>query len=142
MVACAARLVYTIDTIRVVFDDVTDENLAKNRAEITADALTIARRFASQYLAAGPGVGLTADRITNTLLAHDPADADYERLAPFEKRWAVLVIKILSPVADPTAAVTYAYARGASWTAIGRALGTSRQSAHKRFSKECGIATR
>ena len=123
-----------------MFDDVTDEDLAKNRAEIAADALTTARRCASAYLASGPGIGLTAARITDTLLTRDPADADYERLAPFEKRWAVLVVKILSPVADPTAAVVYAYARGASWTAIGHALGTSRQSAHKRFSKECGIS--
>ncbi|SHU67241.1 Uncharacterised protein [Mycobacteroides abscessus subsp. abscessus] len=116
-----------------VFDDLTTDDLAAYRAQIVEDSFKSARHIASTFLANGPGNGLTPQVITDTLLRHDLNDPHYERLAPFEKRWTVLVVRILDTVADPTLAVRYAHSRGASWSDIGKALGLSRQTAHKRF---------
>lgn len=66
-------------------------------------------------------------------MARDDADPRFERLQPWEQRWALLVIKIAAPVMDPVVAIADARRRGLSWAAIGAALGVSAQSAHTRF---------
>jgi len=121
-------------TVMAVFQHPPDDELAGHQADIAAGALAAARRIASAWLAGGPGVGLDPDLITNTLIRRDVADPQYVRLAPFEKGWAVLVIRLLRDAMDPTAAVDDAHVRGASWAAIGGALGISRITAYKRFS--------
>lgn len=120
----------------LVFDDVPDEELAEHQAQIAAGSLTAARRIASAWLASGPGVGLDPNKITDTLIRRDVADPQYVRLAPFERRWAVLVIRLLRGVMDPTPAVADAHLRGASWADIGAALGIARITAYKRFSNK------
>jgi hypothetical protein len=117
-----------------VFDDLPTDALVEHQAQISADALANARRIASTYLASGPGLGLDAERVTDVLIRRDPADPHYERLAPFEERWALLVIRLLLRVIDPALAVADAHIRGASWADIGGALGVARQTAHNRFS--------
>jgi hypothetical protein len=116
-----------------VFEGPPAAELARHQAEIAAKALATARRIASTWLASGPGVGLDPDQITDTLARRDVADPQYLRLAPYEKRWVVLVIKLLRSVMDPTTAVNDAHNRGASWADIGDALGIARVTAYKRF---------
>lgn len=116
-----------------VFDDVAVEELAQHQQNIAADALRSARAIAANYLAIGPGEGLEPERILDALIVRDVSDPLYERLAPFEKRWAILVIRLLHPVTDPRLAVQEALARGATWAEIGAATGMSRQTAHKHF---------
>ncbi|MDX1887905.1 hypothetical protein [Mycolicibacterium sp. 120270] len=117
-----------------MFDDVPAEALSQHRAEIAADALATARTIAAGYLSRGPGDGIDPVLVAETLIRRDASDSFYERLAPFEKRWALLVIRLLHPVADPSDAVKDAVDRGATWAEIGDALGIARQTAHKHFS--------
>lgn len=119
-----------------MFDDVAAEELTEHQRNIAADVLGSARAIAANYLASGPGEGLSPDRILETLIARDESDPLYERLAPFEKRWALLVIRLLHPIANPRLAVHEALARDATWAEIGAALGLSRQTAHKHFHRE------
>jgi DNA-directed RNA polymerase specialized sigma24 family protein len=140
LVSHAYRCVSTLDTIRTVFDDVTAEALAEHQTEMVTHALATARHIASTYLADGPGRGLKPDLITDTLIRQQREDPNYDHLAPFEKRWMLLVIRLLDPAIDPRAAVEYAHMRGASWTDIGAALGLSRQTAHKRYARTLDIS--
>jgi hypothetical protein len=117
-----------------VFEDPSDEELADHQAQVAAGALMAVRRIASMWLAAGPGVGLDPDLITDTLMRRDTADPQYLRLAPYEKRWATLAIRLLRGAMDPTPAVNDAHIRGASWADIGGALDITRVTAYKRFS--------
>ncbi|MCV7080131.1 hypothetical protein [Mycolicibacterium insubricum] len=117
-----------------MYGDPSDEAIAAHQDQIAADALAAARELASEWLADGPGVGLAPARITSTLLARDPGDPQYQRLAPFEKRWSTMTIRLLLRVMDPTPAVVDAHSRGASWADIGNALGISRVTAFKRYS--------
>lgn len=121
-----------------VFEDLAPEVVASHQATIAANALWAARLVASTWLATGPGFGLPTDQITEVLLARDSSDPHYLRLAPFEKRWSLLVIRLLREAMDPTAAVDDAHARGASWADIGTALGIARQTAHNRFGDKVG----
>lgn len=123
-----------IDSLGCVFDDLSGEEIATQQDRIAAAALASARRVASTCLAGGPGLGLEPDRITDVLIRRDAADPVFERLAPFEERWALLVIRLLHAVLDPAPAVADAHVRGASWADIGGALGIARQTAHNRFS--------
>lgn len=116
-----------------VFKDPSAQTVAEHQATIASDALTAARHIASEWLATGPAVGLPTDQITNTLLKRNTSDPQYVRLAPFEKQWALLVIRLLRGALDPRIAVDDAHARGASWADIGDALGIARQTAHNRF---------
>lgn len=117
----------------LVFDDPPSQAITDHQDEIASQALTAARRIASTWLASGPGLGLAADQITDTFIQRDAIDPHYLRLAPFEKRWALLVLRLLRGVMDPTRAVDDAHARGASWRDIGYALGIAHQTAHNRF---------
>jgi type II secretory pathway component PulK len=60
----------------------------------------------------------------------DPA---WERLAPFEVRWALLVLRLVDGALNQVAAVADARRRGGTWAAIGDALGVTAASAHTRF---------
>lgn len=117
-----------------IFGDLTTDAIAAHQADIAADALANARQVASAWLATGPGHGLTHDEITDTLIRRNATDPQYQRLAPFEKRWALLVIRLLRNAMDATPAVQDAHHRGASWADIGNALGIARATAFNRFS--------
>ena len=116
-----------------MFDDVAADDLARHRAKLAADALGAARAIASAYLADGPGQGLDPAQIAETLVRRDSGDPLYERLAPFERRWAVLVIRLLHPAVAADPAVKDALGRGVTWADIADAIGTSRQTAFNRF---------
>ena len=51
------------------------------------------------------------------------------------RRIGAVVAKLRQDEVELAAAVAAAQARGRSWSAIGNALGTSRQAAHARFGK-------
>lgn len=119
-----------------VFDDIAADELAGRRASITAGALDAARLIASDYLARSlPRFGLSPERITEVLVRRDSADPDFDLLAPFEKRWATLVIRLLDPVMRPDLAVQDAVLRGVTWGEIGNALGIARTTAYRNFSR-------
>lgn len=119
-----------------MFDDIAADELAGHRASITAGALDAARLIASDYLARSqPRFGLSPERITEVLVRRDPADPDFDLLAPFEKRWATLVIRLLDPVMRPDLAVQDAVLRGVTWGEIGSALGIARTTAYRNFSR-------
>lgn len=120
-----------------VFDDISADELAERRASITAGALNAARSIASEYLAhSQPRFGLSPERITEVLVRRDSSDPDFDLLAPFEKRWATLVVRLLDP---PDLAVQDAVLRGVSWSEIGNALGIARTTAYRNFSTKSGM---
>lgn len=121
-------------SLRVAFDDVPPEELAAYRQSLAGGVLDAARAVASERLARGlPRLRLSPERITQVLVSRDKANPDFELLAPYEKRWAALVIRLLCSVADPAKAVRDAEARGVTWADIGDALGVTRQTAHRHF---------
>jgi len=120
-----------------VFDDLSVDELALASGEAAAAGLAAARLAAAVRLARGPasGVGRPAG-LVRLLMARDEAGEHWELLAPFEQRWALLVVRIVAPVMDPAPAVGDARRRGATWAAIGAALGgVTAQAAQQRFSQ-------
>ena len=133
MVQCAGR-------VQPVFDDLPDAELAAASANAAAAGLASARVYAAKQLVKGPvsGVGRPAG-VVDLLVARDEQDSHWERLEPFEQRWSLLVVRIVAPVMDPVEAVADARRRGASWAAIGAALGgVSAQAAQQRFASRLG----
>ena len=117
-----------------MFDELTDDELETASGQAAAAGLYSARLAAAERLVNGPGSGAGKPQtVVEALMARDEADPRFERLQPWEERWALLVIKIAAPVMDPVAAIADARRRGLSWAAIGAALGVSAQSAHTRF---------
>lgn len=121
-----------------MFDAINDDELAGHQAAITAGALHTARTIASDYLARSlpTRLDLTPIRITEVLLGRDSADPDFGLLAPYEKRWATLVIRLVGPVMRPDLAVHDAVLRGVSWGEIAGALGVARTTAYRNFAKQ------
>ncbi|MDA3664968.1 hypothetical protein PFJ02_23675 [Mycobacterium xenopi] len=122
------------DMVTSVFDELDAEELTAARTRVADAGLDAARRLATTRLVDGPAAGLAKPAtVMELLLARDQADPRWERLEPFETRWALLVVRLLAPVMNPAAAVADARRRGATWAAIGEALGVTAQSAHARF---------
>jgi hypothetical protein len=116
-----------------VFDDMDPDELAQARARVAAAGLDAARLVAAARLVDGPAVGLGKPAaVVELLMARDRTDTRWERLEPFELRWSLLVVRLMAPT-NPADAVADARRRGASWAAIGSALGVTAQSAHGRF---------
>lgn len=105
-----------------------------SRAVVEA-GLEAARLVAAKRLLAGPAVGLgKAAALVELLMARDTTDDRWERLEPFEQRWALLVVRLMDArVKDPSEAVADARRRGATWAAIAAALGVTTQAVHGRF---------
>lgn len=121
----------------MAFDDIPPDELAAHRRALASGVLDAARAVASDYLSRGlPRLGLSPDRVSEVLISRDETDPDFDLLAPFEKRWAALVIRLLNSVADPDSAVQDAEARGVTWADIGAALGATRQTAHRKFHRK------
>ena len=118
-----------------MFDELSGDELAVASADAAAAGLDAARLAAAARLAKGPasGVGRPA-ALVKLLMARDEAGDHWELLAPFEQRWALLVVRIVAPVMDPAPAVADARLRGVTWAAVGAALGgVSAQAAQQRF---------
>lgn len=116
-----------------MFDELEPDELIQARDEVALAGLEAARRLAATRLLDGPAEGLGKPaNLVAALMARDKGDARWERLAPFELRWALLVVRLMAQV-GPAAAVVDARRRGASWAGIASALGIKQQSAHARF---------
>lgn len=116
-----------------MFDELEPNELVQARDEVALAGLETARRLAATRLLDGPAEGLGKPAtLVAVLMARDKGDARWERLAPFELRWALLVVRLMAQV-GPAAAVVDARRRGASWAGIASALGIKQQSAHARF---------
>lgn len=122
-----------------MFDELTGDELTAASAAAAAAGLEAARLSAATRLAKGPasGAGRPA-ALVKLLMARDEAGEHWELLAPFEQRWALLVVRIVAPVMDPVEAVADARRRGASWAAVGVALGVKAPTAHERFASRLG----
>ena len=116
-----------------VFDDLAVDELAQAQAQVAAAGLSAARLLATTRLVEGPAAGLGKPAVViGLLMERDRTDTRWERLEPFELRWSLLVVRLMAPT-SPADAVADARRRGASWAAIGTALGVKAQSAHGRF---------
>lgn len=114
--------------IRVKFDEVDDSWVEKVAAEVAAAALHTARIAAAARLVEGPVAGrpLTPSEVVELLLRRDEQHPLWDTIAPYEQRWALLVIRAVDNVTNLAMAATAdARRRGTSWAAIGRALGGS-----------------
>jgi hypothetical protein len=143
----------TVDTVHLhvgaipcvpvaTLEDVNDDWLARARRESAGAALTVARRQAAEQLVAGPviagpGVGqqLTADRAIEILVNRDNKDPMYGALKPYERQWALLVLRIVFDSTVTNEAVSDARRRDTTWAAIGQALGVTPQAAQRRYGK-------
>ena len=119
---------------QAVFDELTVDELALAASDAANAGLASARLTAAKRLVAGPaaGVGRPA-AVLDLLMARDESDPRWERIGPFEQRWALLVVRIVAPM-DPAPAIADARRRGATWAGIASALGgVSAQAAQQRF---------
>lgn len=66
-------------------------------------------------------------------MTSDHRDPRYELLHAFEKPWALLVVRILATVCDPTPAIADARLRGVTVPAIAKTLGVSHQAIYSRY---------
>ncbi|MEY8019111.1 hypothetical protein [Mycobacterium servetii] len=121
--------------VKPVFDDLTDEEVLASATEAAAAGLDAVRLAAADRLVQGPAAGLgDPAAVVQLLMTRDVRDPRWERLAPFEQRWAALVVRITAVAGmDPVAAVADARRRDVSWAALATALGVTAQSAHRRF---------
>lgn len=127
-------------TLQGVFDDLTADELAIATASASDAALTDARMHATERLIDGPGAGLGhPSAVMPVLVDRDETHASWERLVPYEQRWALLVLKIVAPVMDPLDAVSDARRRGSTWSAIADVLGVTAQAAQQRFTPRLSL---
>lgn len=119
----------------MAFDDLSEADVAAAITEIRAATYQAARLFAARRLVAGPAAGLIGSpaEAVDVLMRRDPNAPHFELLAAVEQRWALLVLRIVNAVLRPDEAVRDARRRGATWAAIGAALGVTASSACHRF---------
>lgn len=131
--------------IRVKFDEVDDSWVEKVAAEVAAAALHTARIAAAARLVEGPVAGrpLTPSEVVELLLRRDEQHPLWDTIAPYEQRWALLVIRAVDNVTNLAMASTAdARRRGTSWAAIGRALGgITPQAAQRRLGRSHDSST-
>lgn len=119
-----------------VFDDLTVDDLAHDRSIVVAAGIHAAQLRATERLLEGPATTLgTAQEVHQLLISRDTANPAWEWLSPFEIRWSLLVLRMVDGTSNQVAAIADARQRGASWAAIGQALGVTAASAHTRFAK-------
>lgn len=117
-----------------------DAEIDEAASYVGASALKTARLAAAKKLVAGPAVGAgRPSAVADLLMSRDESDPRWERLEPFERRWALLVVRIAVRVIDPVAAVADARRRGSSWADIASALGVTAPAAHERFAARVRI---
>lgn len=137
----------------MAIDDITDDDLRVQRLAVkhaAADAaLEKARAIAGQYLldhiaAVGSAItgsserrggGINVTSVVQTLALRDDADQLYQALLPYERSWALLVVRLLAGgVSEPSAAVRDARDRGATVAQIAAALGITTQGVYATYS--------
>lgn len=118
-----------------MFDELAGDELMEASRAVVEAGLAAARLVAADRLLAGPAEGLgTPAALVDLMMARDAADPRWERLEPFERRWSLLVLRLMDArVKDPSEAVADARRRGATWVSIAGALGVSTQAVHGRF---------
>ena len=115
---------------------------------MTAAALAESRQIASEHLIAwlrDSGVSLAEEprEVTRILMSRDRDDARFQVLQSFSERWTLDVVKVVTSALVPrrgqrlrtpdVVAVEAALETGASWTAIGDAIGIAGPTAHIRY---------
>lgn len=119
-----------------MFDDLTVDDLAHDRSIVVAAGIHAAQLRATERLLEGPATTLgTAQEVHQLLISRDTTNPAWEWLCPFEIRWSLLVLRMVDGTSNQVAAIADARQRGASWAAIGQALGVTATSAHTRFAK-------
>lgn len=115
--------------------DMTEDELADAAAQAEAMAYAAARLAATRCLVAGPAsrLGEDAETLSYVLTERDQTDPRFALLTGVEQQWALLVLRIISRVMRPDAAVADARRRGATWKTIANALEVTAQSAQERF---------
>ncbi|MEB3052124.1 hypothetical protein KV112_20655 [Mycolicibacter sp. MYC123] len=133
--------------------DLPADRLADTAARVTLAALQCARVAAAEQVidsmkAGAIPITTAADVLADVFARRDTNDPTYQAVAPYEQTWALLVVRITDaanrtpPLADAQA-VADARQRGASWQAIGDALGgLSMQAAHGRYAARADVASR
>lgn len=118
----------------MAFDDLSDDELAAEQRRIHNGALETAQLAAAQRLTVELGNLMTAQSVLDTLALDDADLPHYDLLKAFEKRWALLVLRLLAGiVADPAVAVSDARERGATVPEIAETLGLTTQAVYTRY---------
>jgi hypothetical protein len=123
--------------------DVSADDLTATAARISAAALGCARLAATEHLlntlqASGVTITGSAEALTDVLTRRDTTNPLFQALAPYEQRWALLVVRFADNAnRDPhlvdRTAVDDARRRGVTWQTIADALGVTQQAAHGRY---------
>ena len=115
---------------------------------MTTAALSEAQQIASERLvtwlrSSGVGLAEKPEEITRILLSRDSSDSRFQVLQSFSERWALDVVSIVTSALVPrrgqrlrtpdVVAVEAALNSGASWAAIGAAIGVAAPTAHIRY---------
>jgi hypothetical protein len=118
----------------VPFDDLSDAEVAAAADDARAAAYAAVRLIAAERLIGAVTRVVDEPReLVDVLMRRDPDDPRFELLTAVEQRWALVVLRIVNEVLRPDEAVTDARRRGATWAAIGAALGVTASSACHRF---------
>lgn len=118
----------------MAFDELTDDELTSERRRIFGEALGAARVAAAERLSVELGQIVDAANLVRILMSHDEGDARYDLLRAFEKRWALLVLRLIAgTVVHPSAAVSDARDRGATVPEIADALGLTTQGVYATY---------
>lgn len=119
----------------MAFDTLTEEELAAERRRICAATIEAAQLAAAGLLVSALGADIgSAETVVKVLTNSDHNDHRRELLEAFEKRWSLLVLRLLAgTVARPEAAVLDARQRGATVPEIAAALGLTTQGIYAKF---------
>jgi hypothetical protein len=109
---------------RVPFDDLSDAEVAAAADHARTAAYAAVRLTAARHLiGAVIGVVDEPEELVDVLMRRDLGDLRFELLTAVEQRWALVMLRIVNEVMRPNEAIADARRRGASWAAIGAALG-------------------
>ena len=118
----------------MAFDDLTDDELTSERRGIFVGAVEAAQLAAAQRLAAELGHLMTARDVVDTFVVGEAESPHHDLLKAFEKRWSLLVLRLLAGVVgQPAAAVSDARKRGATVPEIAEALGLTTQGVYATY---------
>lgn len=120
----------------VAFDDLDPATLQSATDRIAAAALHEARLVAAESLAVLGPTASDPETTVSVLLARDPKDERYDILRAFERRWSILVARLLDQGIDAAAAIRDARARGVTVATIADALGIAHQTVYARYGAE------
>lgn len=118
----------------MAFDDLLSDELTSERRHIFAGAVEAAQLAAARRLTAELGHIVDAPQLVEILVTHDTDNSRYDLLKAFEKRWALLVLRLLAgTLLHPAVAVSDARERGATVPENAEALGLTTQGVYATY---------